>query len=123
MTRRCILVAALCLCATAVFAQAATAAPQIVTVCATGCAFTTIQNAIDAPTTHAGDEILVSPGTYGEISVGKQLTIEGQAGQPMPVITSSLDNHYSVLTTVDGTVLQHLDIRAGGEHAEEIGRA
>jgi len=120
MTRRCILVAALCLCATAVFAQAATAAPQIVTVCATGCAFTTIQNAIDAPTTHAGDEILVSPGTYGEISVGKQLTIEGQAGQPMPVITSSLDNHFSVLTTVDGTVLQHLDIRAGGAGATAL---
>ncbi len=120
MTGRCILVAALCLCAASVFVQAATAAPKIVTVCASGCGFTTIQGAISDSTTNDGDEILVSPGTYGEISVSKRLTIEGQPGEPMPVIASTGDDHFTVLTGVDGTVLQHLDIRAGGVNATAL---
>lgn len=120
ITRRKLAVA-FTLCSLALVAQAASARANTVTVCASGCNQTTIQAAIDASTTGTGDTIEVFPGTYAEtVSVTKRLTIEGEPGAAMPVIASSSDNAYSVLTDVDGDVLQHLSIAAGGAGAAAL---
>jgi hypothetical protein len=117
ITRRKLAVAFV-LCTLALVAQAASAQANTVTVCASGCDDTTIQAAVSAPTTNTGDTIEVFPGTYAEeVSVGKRLTIEGEPGAAMPVIASSKDNAFTVLTTVAGTVLQHLGIASGGAGA------
>lgn len=51
-----------------------------ITVCDTGCDFTTIQEAIDAPTTTAGDVINITDAIHTEsgIMVNKDVTIQGQ---------------------------------------------
>ncbi len=55
------------------------------TVCAQGCAYTQIQQAIDAAT--AGDRILVGPGTFaGGIVIAKPLTVAG-TGEGATVIS------------------------------------
>jgi hypothetical protein len=51
------------------------------TVCASGCDYTSIKAAIDAPTTLDGDTLAVAAGTYTEpgIAVDKSLTLQGEA--------------------------------------------
>ena len=53
-----------------------------ITVCASGCDYTTIQAAVDAAAT--GDTISVAAGTYtGNVTIGKAVTLEGaKAGVP-----------------------------------------
>lgn len=67
------------------------AAAATLTVCASGCGYTTIQAAIDAAT--AGDTITVAAGTYvGDLVIGKQLTILGPnagiAAGPGPTLSA-----------------------------------
>jgi hypothetical protein len=57
-------------------------------VCATGCAFSSVQAAIDAAPT--GDTVTLCPGTYpGQVTIGKNITILGLGDTPSDVVLSN----------------------------------
>src|SRR3989338_3748503 len=60
--------------------------PTTLTVCSSGCPFTTIQGAINAAIN--GDTVLVSPGTYNETInfYGKAITVKGAKGASQTII-------------------------------------
>lgn len=99
------------------FAPSAAAAPKLVSVCASGCDFTSINAAANDPGTNAGDGIQVMPGTYTEqVSVPKQLNIFGSAGGARPVISSAANSGttLTIASSGAGTSLSNLDIRGIG---------
>jgi hypothetical protein len=95
----------------------AAALPKIVTVCPSGCDFTSVNAAANDPGTNAGDSIDVMPATYtGQVTVSKQLDIFGAGGGPRPVITSAAANAQTFEITAGGagTTITHLDISGTG---------
>ena len=77
------------------------------TVGATGCDYTSIQAAINAATTVAGDAIEVHSGTYHEnVNVNKQLTLQGvDTGSGLPVVDAGGSGDVIILTA-NGCILQ-----------------
>jgi hypothetical protein len=101
--------------------RAASAIPKIITVCASGCNFTSINAAANDPGTNAGDSIDVMAGTYTEqVSVPKQLNIFGAVGGALPVITSSTGPTFGIAGSGTGTALAHLDIRGTGSNTTAL---
>ncbi len=99
-------------------APTATPIPDI-TVCAAGCDFTTIQAAIDADSTAAGDIIGVADAIHTELNIQltKNVTIQGQ-GAPQTIIQAHVkpeaatDRVFSVARGITAT-LQAMTIRHG----------
>jgi hypothetical protein len=89
------------------------------TVCASGCAYTSIEAAIAAPTTLNGDTLEIVAGTYTEpgINVSKSLTLQGESAATTIVQAATTLNtaHDGVFIISCGTtvVLQELTIRHG----------
>jgi hypothetical protein len=119
MTRR----AAGCAVLLAAFAGAvlpgtALAVPKLIRVCASGCDFTTVNDATTDPGTNAGDSIQVEPGTYTEqVAIPKPVNIFGDSSGPRPVITFAPSYGDATLNLgygASGTSISHLDIRASG---------
>ncbi len=104
-----------------------TATPTLIpsiTVCAAGCNFTTIQAAIDAETTHAGDviglndEILTEAGIY----IIKDIVIQGQGAEDTIVQAHSnpeeaIDRVFFITSGVTVTI-RALTIRYGNPESE-----
>lgn len=80
-----------------VASQVASAAS--LTVCSTGCVYTSIQSAIDAAS--ADDTVLVGDGTYGEsVSINKSITLKSQNGAAVTTISPASGNAISLLGNV-----------------------
>lgn len=72
-----------------------------------GQTYPTIQSAITAST--AGDTVLVYPGTYMEnITISKQLTIEGQSGNSEDVIINTNGSANTILVSANGVILKYI---------------
>ena len=112
--------ASIALAALGLFASPSTATAETITVCASGCDFTSIQKAIDAASN--GDVIQLAAETYYEGSVidtdGKAITLSGATGTngaPLSILDGG-DSH-RVLQCVreegENTVFENLVIRNG----------
>jgi hypothetical protein len=95
------------------------------TVCASGCAYTSIKAAIAAPTTLDGDTLAIAAGVYTEagITVNKSLTLQGEEAattivQAAATRAAAADRVFTIPSGVTVT-LQELTIRYG--HAEVYG--
>jgi len=83
------------------------AAPAL-TVCPSGCPYSTIQAAINAAA--SGDTIHVGPGTYSEfLTISKPLTIEG-AGEQQTIVDSTGTRNSVVTVTANSVRLAHLTV-------------
>ena len=89
-------------------------ASVIHTVCASGCEFTSVSQAIGAST--GGDRIELMPGTYPEqVNVTKPLSIFGAPGGPRPVIEfTGAGATVTIAAAGAGTTVTDLDIRGLG---------
>ena len=89
-------------------------ASVIRTVCASGCDFTSVSQAIGAST--GGDRIELMPGTYPEqVNVTKPLSIFGPPGGPRPVIEfTGAGATVTIAAAGAGTTVTDLDIRGLG---------
>ncbi|MBV9002925.1 MAG: hypothetical protein JO304_27970, partial [Solirubrobacterales bacterium] len=87
-------------------------ASAVHTVCASGCTFTSIQDAVNS--SNPDDFIEVMPGTYDEqVDVTVRLHIFGRADAPRPVITNSQSGSaVQIQPAAAGTTISHLDIRS-----------
>jgi hypothetical protein len=100
------------------------ASGDTVTVCTTDCDFTTIQDAIDAPSTKAGDVINITNAVHIEsgILVNKDVTIQGQ-GADSTVVQAWADIDAAtgrVFLVTDGAVvtIKRMTIRHGNPSSE-----
>ncbi|NNM25061.1 MAG: hypothetical protein HKO59_03575 [Phycisphaerales bacterium] len=79
--------------------------------------FAAIQDAIAAPTTLDGDEIIVAPGTYGERLdfLGKAITVRGSDGPANTIVDGGATGSTVLFTNGEGrdSVLDGLTIRGG----------
>ncbi|NJP99583.1 hypothetical protein [Streptomyces zingiberis] len=110
------MVAVLALVVGAVLVPAPSANAATITVCASGCDYTTISAAITAAS--AGDTITVGPGTYNEqITIDKSLTVRGaQAGvDPSPTGRpggeSTISSTYAVTIAANNVVFTGFEVR------------
>ena len=89
--------------------------PATHSVCLNGCAFTTIQAAIEAAVD--GDTVEVGSGTYSEnVVVDKRITLRGvDTGEGVPVVNAD-GNGSAVLLVAGGSVLEGLQITNSGPH-------
>lgn len=100
------------------------ASGDTVTVCAAGCDFMTIQDAIDAPSTIAGDVINITDAIHTEsgILVNKNVTIQGQGADSTIVQAhANIDEATErVFFVTDGAVvtLRRITIRHGNPSSE-----
>jgi hypothetical protein len=100
---------------------AAAQASALHTVCASGCNFTLIQDAVNS--SNPDDLIEVMPGTYDEqVDVTVRLHISGAIAVPRPVIRAT-DNGVATVTIepgAAGTTLSDLDIRGVGSNTTAL---
>ncbi len=91
----------------------------ILTVCASGADFTTIQAAVTAAAT--GNTISICAGIYNEsVLVGKQLTLLGSGAKP--VVRGSAGTDYILkVNGVNGVVLDNLEINGGSSNNFDYG--
>jgi uncharacterized repeat protein (TIGR01451 family) len=90
-----------------------------ITVCASGCDYTTITDAISAAA--SGDVIAIGPGTYTQstnITIDKSLTLQG-AGAASTIINGTASAHVigitnSPVVTITGVTIQNGKSEAGG---------
>lgn len=96
-------------------AVVAEASPATHTVCLNGCAFTTIQAAIDAAVD--GDLVEVGSGTYSEnVVVDKRITLRGvDTGEGLPAVNAR-SNGTGVVLKAGGIVLDGLYIVNAGQY-------
>ncbi|UEC43199.1 MAG: Cell surface glycoprotein [Methanothrix sp.] len=96
-------------------AEVGEALPVTHYVCLNGCAFTTIQAAIEAAVD--GDTVEVGSGTYSEnVVVDKRITLRGvDTGEGVPVVNAA-SNGSAVLLEAGGSVLEGLHITNSGPH-------
>jgi hypothetical protein len=112
--------AALCLvCAAALLVTASAAwaadAPKTVHVCPSGCDYDSVNAAVNDSSVQPHDTVIVEPGTYTEqVEFAKDITVEGEPGQPRPVITWAADGAITVRAASSGAKLEGLDIEATG---------
>ena len=67
---------------------------------------------------HAGDVVVVLPGTYSvtyEVSTGQAITIEGQPGQPMPSLIGAASLGRDTVTVSGGATVSNLDIETASQ--------
>src|SRR5436305_7584156 len=99
-------------------ARAASPLPELWTVCASGCSFSSLSQAVTDAAVHSGDGLEVLPDKiYAEqVSVTKRLDIFAAADGPRPEITWAGANGTTLAITSGGagTTITHLDIRATG---------
>jgi hypothetical protein len=96
------------------------------TVCASGCAYVTIQEAIGAAT--SGDTVSVGAGTYAEelefTSAASGIVLKG-AGQDqtfiIPARNYAVDNHAIAIRQADGVTIEDLSINGAGNSALDAG--
>ena len=90
-----------------------TGVPKVLTVCASGCNFTTIQAAINAAC--PGDTIEVQSGTYAEnVVVNKTLTLQGvDTGAGLPVVDAGGSGD-AITISADGCTLKGFVARNSG---------
>lgn len=100
------------------------ASGDTLTVCAAGCDFTTIQDAIDAPSTTAGDVIEITDAVHTEAGIlaNKSVTIQGQGADSTAVqahanVDEATDRVFFV---ADGAVvtIRRMTIRHGNPSSE-----
>ncbi len=86
---------------------------RILTVCASGCNFTTIQDAINAAC--PGDTIEIHSGNYREnVEVNKRLTLRGvDTGDGMPVVDAG-GSGSAITITADGCTIEGFEVTNSG---------
>jgi len=87
--------------------------PRTLTVCASGCNYTTIQAAINAAC--SGDSIEVYSGTYEEnVDVNKKLTLRGiNNGSGLPVVDAG-GSGSAITISADGCTVEGFEVRNSG---------
>jgi len=82
-----------------------------ITVCPSGCNYTSIQEAVNAA--HTGDTILVYPGTYNEsLVIDRSLTLEGIAGPGGRPLVISDTGDAGVTITSEGVLVSTLAFKS-----------
>jgi hypothetical protein len=114
--------AALLVTVSAAWAFSATAAaadaPKTVHVCPSGCDYNSVNAAVNDSSVRPHDTVVVAPGTYTEqVNFAKDITVEGEPGQPRPLITWAADGATTLTASrvsAVGATVKHLDIEATG---------